>query len=296
MPREAAHAELTENVLVRRADLKIDVEGPKVQFVGQQATYSVRVRNSGTATAKNLRLSAILPTGAKYVSGIETAKLNAAGTRLEWALEKLAPEVEQTYPVRCSLGAAGTSRLEIHIAADDDVSAVTIANTRVEAVANLVMDVKDPAGPVAVGEEAVYEVRVRNRGTKEAENVEVFTYFSRGIEPVSAEGAPNQLAPGQVIFRPVATVAPGAEMVLKVHARADVPGNHVFRAETRCQSLATRLMSEATNLYYSDGPNASQVAKEAPSAAARVGNVSPASVRGSRARLAGRSHPRDSRK
>ena len=275
-----AHAELTENVLVRRADLKIDVEGPKVQFVGQQATYSVRVRNSGTATAKNLRLSAILPTGAKYVSGIETAKLNAAGTRLEWALEKLAPEVEQTYPVRCSLGAAGTSRLEIHIAADDDVSAVTIANTRVEAVADLVMDVKDPAGPVAVGEEAVYEVRVRNRGTKEAENVEVFTYFSRGVEPVSAEGGAESARPRPGDLPARRHGGPGAEMVLKVHARADVPGNHVFRAETRCQSLATRLMSEATNLYYSDGPNASQVAKEAPSAAARVGNVSPASVRG----------------
>ena len=59
-----AHAELVENVLVRRADLKIDIEGPKVQFVGQQTTYAIRVRNSGTATARNVQFTASLPAGA----------------------------------------------------------------------------------------------------------------------------------------------------------------------------------------------------------------------------------------
>ncbi len=152
---------------------------------------------------------------------------------------------------------------------------MAVANTRVEAVADLVMNVKDPAGPVAVGAEAVYEVRVRNRGTKEADNVEVFAYFSRGVEPVSAEGAANQLAPGQVIFRPIASLAPGAEVVLKVHARAGEAGNHVFRAETRCPSLGTHLMSEATNLFYGDGPGAPQMAGEATSAASRPGGVRP---------------------
>ncbi len=270
-----AHAELTEDVVVRRADLKIDVEGPAMQFVGQPAAYTVRVRNAGTASARNLRFSASLPTAATDVSGIDAAKLNPTGTRLEWALDELAPEVQQSYVIRCRLGAAGANRLEIHIAAENDVSAVAVANTRVEAVADLVMNVKDPAGPVAVGAEAVYEVRVRNRGTKEADNVEVFAYFSRGVEPISAEGAANQLAPGQVIFRPIASLAPGAEVVLKVHARAGEAGNHVFRAETRCPSLGTHLMSEATNLFYGDGPGAPQMAGEATSAASRPGGVRP---------------------
>jgi hypothetical protein len=119
-------------------------------------------------------------------------------------------------------------------------------------VANLVMDVKDPEGPVAVGEEATYEIRVRNRGTREAVGVEVFAYFSRGIEPTKAEGSPNRLGPGQVTFQSIPAVAPGAEVVLKVHARADVAGNHVFRAEVHCKPLSARLISEATNLYYAD--------------------------------------------
>ena len=86
------------------------------------------------------------------------------------------------------------------------------------------MDVKDPPGPVPVGEEATYEIHVRNRGTKEAQGVEVFAYFSHGIEPTAADGAPNRLGPGQVLFQAIPSLAPGAEVVLKVRAKAEVAG------------------------------------------------------------------------
>ena len=44
----------------------------------------------------------------------------------------------------------------------------------------------------------------------------MFGYFSRGIEPTSAEGVPNRLAAGQVVFQPIASIAPGEEVVLKI--------------------------------------------------------------------------------
>ena len=120
------------------------------------------------------------------------------------------------------------------------------------------MEVSDPAGPVAVGDETTYEVHVRNRGTKEATAIEVFAYFSRGIEPTGAEGVPSRLAPGQVTFQPIESLAPGAEVVLKVRARAEVAGNHIFRAEAHCRTLGTRLIREATNLYYLDNSSIQQ--------------------------------------
>ena len=51
----------------------------------------------------------------------------------------------------------------------------------------LVLEVHDPDGPVAVGTEATYELVIRNRGTKSAENVQVKTFFSHGIEPTPSE-------------------------------------------------------------------------------------------------------------
>ncbi len=256
------HTELAEKVFVRRAGLKLDVEGPKMQFVGAATTYAVRVNNPGTAPARNVKISVLLPVGVKYLSGVDDARLDASGNKLEWVIESINPEVEQSFVLKCALGTAGVSRFQVSAAADDELTASSTAVTRVEAVANLLMEVKDPEGPVAVGDEAVYEVRVRNRGTKSADGVEVFVYFSRGIEPTEAEGGPNRLGSGQVTFQPITSLAPGAETVFKIRAKADVVGNHIFRAEAYCKPLGTRLIREATNLYYADDSAGQQIAKQ----------------------------------
>ncbi|MEN6407740.1 MAG: hypothetical protein ABFC77_14890 [Thermoguttaceae bacterium] len=263
------HAELSERVFVRRADLKLEVEGPKMQFVGVTTSYAVRVRNPGTATAKNLNISIVLPSGMKYLSGVDDAKLDQSG-KLCWKLASLKPDAEQTYLLKCSLGAAGASRVTATIAADDELTATADMTTQIDAVANLTMDVKNPEGPVAVGDEATYEVRIRNRGTRAADGVEVFAYFSRGIEPTTAEGGPNRIEPGQVIFQPVTTLAPGAEMVFSIRARAEVAGTHVFRAETHCKPLSSRLICETNNLYYADASVAQQTSPESHNAGQRL--------------------------
>ena len=247
-----AKCDLTEKVIVRRAGLKVDMEGPKMQFVGATTSYSVRVRNPGTAPASNISVAVALPAGAKYVSGIEGAKVDAASGRLKWTISAMAPEAEQVFAIKCTLSAAGINRVQAVAAADDDLNASTETVTRVESVANLTMEVRDPESPVQVGDEATYEVHVRNRGTKAAMEIEIAAFFSRGIEPVSAEGTQSRVTPGQVTFQPIPLLAPGAEVVLKVRAKADVAGNHIFRAEAQCKPLGTRLIREATNLYYTE--------------------------------------------
>ena len=46
---------------------------------------------------ENVNFSVALPAGAKYLSGIDGARLNAAENKLAWSLETLAPDVEQTF-------------------------------------------------------------------------------------------------------------------------------------------------------------------------------------------------------
>jgi uncharacterized repeat protein (TIGR01451 family) len=259
---DGAHAELSENVLVRRPGLKVDIDGPKVQFVGTVATYIIRVRNTGTAQAKNVGLSITLPPGAKYLSGIDGARFDVATNKLDWTLDSINPELEQSAAMKCSLSAPGANRVQINATADSDLTATTTTVTLVDSVANLVMDVKSPEGPVPVGEETTYEVRLRNRGTKAAEGVEVFVYTSNGIEPTCAEGGASQLGAGEVVFSPIASLAPGAETILKVRVRADMGGNHVFRAEAHCRATGARLVSEVTNLYYGETPVEQKVAQD----------------------------------
>ena len=187
----------------------------------------------------------------KYVSGIEGARLDVSANRLEWTVESIGPELEHTAAIKCSLATPGANRVQVYAIAADDLGASVETVTQVESVANLMMDVKNPESPVPVGEEVTYEVRLRN-GTKEARDVAVFAYLSNGIEPTAAEGGPNRLSPGQVVFQPIKSLAPGIEVVLKVRARAVVGGNHIFWAEADCKPLGARLVSEVTNLYYAN--------------------------------------------
>lgn len=245
-------AELAEKVLVRRAALQVDVLGPKVQFVGTVAAYRIRMVNPGNAPARNVSLSVTIPPGAKYLSGVDGARTEANGTKVAWTVRSLNAGDEQTFTVNCSLDRPGPSRLDVTAKGDADLSASAAAATQVEAIADLALEVKDPAGPVPIGKEAVYELRVRNRGTRNAENVEVVAYFSQGIEPTKVTGGHHRISPGQVVFSPISSVAAGADVVLKITARAGQPGNHVFRAEVQCKPLGAKLSSEETTFFYGD--------------------------------------------
>ena len=256
------HAELAEKVIVRRAGLKLDVRRAEdaVRRRGGNLHHP-RPQPRHRPGAKRQPLGRRCPPAPSTLAGIDGARLDASGSKLRWTVEAINPEVEQSFVLKCSLAPPASSRMQVGAAADDDLTASADTVTRVDAVANLVMDVKDPEGPVAVGEEATYEVLVRNRGTKEAQDVEVFAYFSRGIEPTGAEGRPNRLRPGQVTFQPHPLAGRRRRSGSQSPRRAEVAGNHIFRAEAHCKPLGTRLVSEATNLYYADSPAVEQTAR-----------------------------------
>ena len=251
-------AEVNEEILVRRPDLKLTVGGPEMKFAGTPGTYSIVVSNPGNAAAKNISVAAMLPPGSKYVSSAG-GQLVEAENKVVWNIPNLRPGGEQELELRCSLSTPGANRLQI-LAASGEISDSATVNTEVQSVADLKLDVTDPAGPLAVGEEMVYEVHIRNRGTKAAENIDVAAFFSRGLEPVAALGGEHEIAPGQVVFKPIESIPPATEVVLKIKARADQAGHRIFRAEVNCPSVGAKLASEETTLFYGDGREGTRTA------------------------------------
>jgi uncharacterized repeat protein (TIGR01451 family) len=269
-------ADVAEEILVRRAALKTVVNGPEMKFAGTPTSYTISVANPGNAPAENISLAAILPPGAKFLS-CTGGQFVESENKVTWTLQNLRPTAEQEVEFKCTLATPGPNRVQVLAAAAGDLSDSASVTTNVEALADLKLEVVDPSGPSAVGEDLVYEVHIRNRGTKAAENVEVVTFFSNGIEPISAQGGTHDINPGQVVFRPITSIPAGSETVLKVKARADQPGNHIFRAEVTCASVGAKLASEETTMFYGDGRNAQRTAMRplAPAPAPSGGNVAP---------------------
>jgi uncharacterized repeat protein (TIGR01451 family) len=250
-------ARVAHEVAVRRPALAIEVQAPSLQYVGTDATCLIRVSNPGTASAENVAVTATIPPGAEYVSSTAEGRLATDQKTVTWALENLDVGAETTLELTCNLGRPGLSRLEVTSSAAGGLTASREATVRVEAIADLELDVVDPAGPIPVDSEAIYQVRVRNRGTKSAEQVEVVAYFSHGIEPTAAEGGRYQTSPGQVAFESIPSLAAGKEVSLKIKAKAEAAGNHVCRVEVYCKPLGARLVSEETTYFYG-GPGAAK--------------------------------------
>jgi uncharacterized repeat protein (TIGR01451 family) len=245
-------AEVAQQVLVRRATLQIDVEAPRVKYAGTAGTYRIRVTNSGNALAQNVNLAALLPPEAKFISADGGARPDADHGKVSWTAGTLQPGAERIFEMHCSLHAPGENRVQFSAAADGSVHSSAASVTRVEAMADLKLEVRDPQGPIPVGEEAVYEVVIRNRGTKSAEDVELIVFFSEGLEATTVQGGSHEIGHGQVAFKPISVLQAGSESVLRIHARADKGGNHVFRAEVVCQSLETKLAAEETTRFYGE--------------------------------------------
>ena len=242
-------AEAAEPVAVLRAGLEVQADGAQHQFVGTTGAYRVRVANPGTAPARGVMLQATLPADVKCVAATLDGQIEPNGL-VRWKLGDLPPGANKIVELKCLLGRAGDLRLEIAAAADDDLRAVAAAVTQVEATADLVMEVVDPQGPVAVGADAAYELRIRNRGSLGAEGVEVAAFFSQGIEPVLVEGGPHRISVGQVTFSPIPSLPAGKEVRLRIVARAQTAGTHIFRAEVHCRPLGVRLANEETTRFY----------------------------------------------
>ncbi len=243
-------AEVHERVLVRRADLKIQVAGPPVKYAGTLGAYTVLVSNPGNATATQVRVIASLPPGVTDVIPSDQGRLDEAGGRVEWDLGPLPAGQTRQLQVRYVMQSPGSNVLKVVAETNDDLADSGTVSTHVEATADLKLEVSDPSGPIAVGEESIYLVRVLNRGSKEARQVEVFGFFSDGVEPVVVTEGTGKLSPGQVVFTPIEVLPAGGERVFKVVAKAERGGSHVFHAEVRCKPLGTKLVAEESTLFY----------------------------------------------
>lgn len=235
---------------VRRANLQVAMVGPAIRYAGDSGKYTVKISNTGDATATELVTAVALPPGVKYLEGIEAVKLIQGGMR--WPVGSLAPGQTRTYSMVCQLDTSGELQLEVGARGKGDLAASGACLTTVETIADLVLTVTDLKGPLPTGKQVPYTIKVRNRGTKAAQNVSLTMQFSEGVEPKSAKGLQHQIKTGQVEFAQITQIDPGQEITLQVDAVAYKGGTHIFRAHLNSENSDVHEIAEGTTRFYGD--------------------------------------------
>ncbi len=237
-------------IAVRRAKLDLTIEGPAKKYSGGIGQYVVTIKNSGDATAAQVTAAMSLPQGIKYLAGVDSVKQTDGG--LSWPIGSLDPGDQRSYKISCQLNSSGDIQIEAGARGLGELVAANQVITNVETVADLVLSVDDPRGPIQTDEDTTYVIRIKNRGTRSAKDVNVVMQFAEGIEPNSAEGLKHQIVPGQVLFSPITQIDPDQELTFKIIAKATMPGTHRFRAQLTCIESDSREIAEGTTRFFGD--------------------------------------------
>src|SRR5262249_27617537 len=143
--------------------VSIELLGPASASYGVPAAYELIAKNQGTNQVENVRVEAELPTASEFVSANPTAEVEE-GTAT-WVLEKLAAAQERR--IKFQLKPIEEGSLECHAMVTCMVlSSLQTTVTRPQ----LQLSMNGPR-EVALGQVAVYTLRVSNPGSGMATNV-----------------------------------------------------------------------------------------------------------------------------
>ncbi|MCD0458556.1 COG1361 family protein [Roseiconus lacunae] len=239
--------EAEKTIKVLAAELEAVLSGPELKYQNTDAVYQLQLTNNGTTASNNVQASLGLPPGTRYVSGLDEARRR--GSKLTWEIDTLAPGETREYEFTCNMVAQGVHNFDFLATGSAAGRTSVELETQVESIADLVLSINDPPAPAPVGSEVTYEIVIKNRGSRQANDVRAVAQFSKGIEPRRIEGHSGQVMTGQVLLDPIKTIRPGEEVRIQIAAEAETDGHHRFRTEIR--SGETVLVAEEATHYMS---------------------------------------------
>lgn len=164
--------------------LKVVKTGTKEQFLTRNATYEIKVSNTGDTALTGVVVTDTAPAGTSVVSA--SAGGQVKGNTVTWNTGELKAGEEKTYSVVLTSRTAGNLCNNVTVATAQGLRETSQACTVWRGVSALLLEKADNPDPIQVGENTTYTVKVTNQGTADDTAVKVVVEFPAEIDPVSA--------------------------------------------------------------------------------------------------------------
>ena len=230
--------------------LDLEIVGAQKRFLERRSDYRLIVANSGNASAHNVGLELTLPSAVQFVSTNQSGVYEPTTHTVHWALEELpaqeAGEIELTVmPIQ-----TGEHSLRFLGSGENNLKAETVLPMSIDGIPAITFEIVGDSNLVEIGKDAVYEVRVVNRGTKAAENVKVWATLADGMNFVKAEGGRYQANGGTVQFETIPRLAPKTENVYKLSARCQAEGDYRINIQVISDDLRSPIAKEESTRVF----------------------------------------------
>jgi len=246
-------AEHRVGVEVIAPELEVSLDGPRRRYLERPATYTITIANPGTASANEVKMTAFLPKGMKFVDTNNAGEYYAEQHVVSWEVAEL--PAGRTGTVELTLLPIEDGEHKIRVEGRGDMNLVDEAEqvVAVEGLASLYFAVADSHDPIEVGNETMYEIRVLNEGSKTATNIRVAAELPPELKPLEGDGPARGAVQGQtVMFEPLARLAPKADALYKVRVQGAVEGDHRIRVQILSDEMQRPVTREERTLVYSD--------------------------------------------
>jgi uncharacterized repeat protein (TIGR01451 family) len=250
---DGLEAKLEAVIRVGQPDLRLTLTGPGQRYLNTEAIFTIEVKNPGDAPARQVQIINALPEDLRFDSASDGGQFDKTTRIVTWTLDPLVGGANKllnlkTTPVRtgvmtCRVTGRAEPRLEGH--AD--------ATLEVLGVPALLLEVVDADDPLAVGEETVYEIRVKNQGSASNTRVQIIALLPDGLALVRAEGeTPHRSQGKQVIFEPLDELKAEGEVVYRLKVRGTTPGDYRTRVQLQSEQLRIPVCEEESTKVYRD--------------------------------------------
>jgi uncharacterized repeat protein (TIGR01451 family) len=250
---EGIRANAQAGVQITEAILALHKSGPHLRFLNRETDFTLEVSNAGTAPAKDVRVIDALPEGLEFISAGEQGSHEAATHKVTWKIGTLAPGEKRKLSLKVLAKSPGEQVSRALARAERGLEAKSEATVHVEGVPALHIEVVDQDDPLEVGKETTYEIRVVNQGTGQSTGLQLTAIVPNGMAAKSASGpTANRIQGQQVIFEPLAKLAPRADAPYRVRVVGQQAGDLRFKVQLMADHLTQPISEEESTRVYGD--------------------------------------------
>jgi uncharacterized repeat protein (TIGR01451 family) len=188
-------AEGVASTVVNRSALVIRMRGPQTTPIGGQATFVAEIENVSSLPATNIQLTDTFDPGLQHINGGPSPLIASLG--------RLEPGQKQPFVLNFIVREAGRHCHRVDVTADGGIKASAqecVTATTEAPTPRMGVKVTGPA-QLAVGEEGLYQIEVRNNGTVPLTDLRILFRHSASLFPTAltdGHEAPNR---GEVAWR-----------------------------------------------------------------------------------------------
>jgi uncharacterized repeat protein (TIGR01451 family) len=237
--------ESTSVVSVAEPMLKIALQGPEDRLAGQPADYELVITNDGKVPSNNVRAKYKVPTGYEFVHADRGGKFISEEQTIDWFVGTLDAGETSHFHVTLRPIVPGPDTHRAGVISEHGKVTMAEHSTTVQGSAKLKLEVVAKQQQMAIGQEALFEVTIRNTGSRSADSVGLSCELPAGLELIDAAGPSEYIAEnGVMVFRSMPALEADSTAVFTIKARCVREGAHSLRVRAASESVREPLIGE----------------------------------------------------